>query len=295
MARLVVKGRGGGGASPETILHRGWAAGGVEAAAVLGKLVGSAVRWGEGLGGGVPVVVAGEALTGCGVPVVAVAEETEGPGGAYRFDGLRVFREAGGAGETVVELGPSREDEETLGFDLLWFGPVERYLLRGGLLLVDDLFSRARVPVDRRGLERLLVRGRRLEPGVLYGLDPSPSPGGPWIEVRRSLSLVAAPWADPGAVMPRREGVEAFETAADTFRLRFHGGVVYHGEVRELEAGWEIVFADEATPWRRLRMVREDDRLVWGAEPRGSLLDPALRARHAFDLFSDLVRLGQGA
>ncbi len=292
MARLVVRGVAGGPPDPpEAVLERGWCRGLGEVAEVLGSLAGSVVRWGRGLGGGAPFVSDGETLTGCGVPVVATSRETEGPGGAYRLEGGRVLREAGGREEVLLE--PEEEGSGMgAGFELLWFGPTERFLLRGGLLEIDDLFSRAVVPVGTADLDRLLVRTRRLDPACLEGLEPPPTQATQRVEVRRDLALVAGAWADAVAVLERREGVTEVEVHRGEVVLEVAGEVRLRGALRESGEGWEVLFPGGEAPWRRIWMEREGERLVHGAEPTGSLLDPALRTRHAFDLFSDLVRLG---
>jgi len=228
------------------------------------------------------------------VPVVAGPEAAEAPGGAYRVEGGCVLREAGGREETLLRPAPPDTDPGPAGFDLLWFGLQERFVLRSGLLEVDDLFSRSWIPVSSGEVEGLLVRARRVDPGCLGELSVLPAEERPRIEVRRDLELLRAAWADPLEALAHRGGVVGVRAAGGVLELTLENGRSLQGRLRELEEGWEVTFTDEQVPWCRVWMCRDGTSVVHGAEPRGSLLNPALRTRHAFDLFSDLVRLSRG-
>ena len=290
LARLVWRKRAPeSGAPPPS--ERGWI-GGDEAAALLTELTGAVPALGAGLGGAVPWVEIDGLVVACGVPVAVGPREVEGLDGAYRRHGDAVLREAAGREETVLSLEATVADGEP-GFDLLWFGHAERYLVRGARLEIEDLFARVVAPVDRGWLERELVRRRRVDRGVLSEIEPADGGVQGSVEVRRADELVGAGWDDPERLIGCRETVGRVRRDGMRLVVTLEGGEEVAGEIVPQPEGWETVF-DEGLPWRRLWCRREGDRIVYGAEPVADPRDGGVRTRWAFDLASDLLRLGDG-
>ena len=180
-------------------------------------------------------------------------------------------------------------------FDLLWFGSAERYLLRAGVLEVEDLFSVARVRAPRSLVERLVVRGLRVDPEVLDGVVGSEREAPPEIEVRRPVELVAGElWRDPAAVLAARADIRSVarhgeEITAETAREKT---VVFR--LAEDARGWRLFTWDGDYPLRTLGLLERAGHLVFTAT-LGTAIDlfaPGVRGRLAFDLRSDLIALG---
>jgi len=228
-----------------------------------------------------------------GLPVAAGPEELRGPDGAYRVREGKVVREAGGAEGELVELDPSPPPPESLGFDLLWFGPAERYLVRDGRVEIEDLFARVVAPVDRGWLEETLLRRGRHDPALLEGMDTEPSTEAPTIEVRRPEQLTGEGWEDPRRLVALREMVETVNGEGDEIRARFSNGECADAALATIPGGWAATFTGQVAPWHRLWCRRQGKSIVYGAEPSTDPRDPGVRTRWAFDLMSDLLRLAK--
>ncbi|NOZ93288.1 MAG: hypothetical protein GXP47_00940, partial [Acidobacteria bacterium] len=280
------------GAAPAQ--ERGWIGGLEEASALLGVLTGVAPATGAGLGGGLPWVRAGGRIVACGLPVAVGAAEVQGPDGVYQLCESSVRREAAGRTAEALRLDAGPRDGAGPGFDLLWFGPTERHLVAGGRVEIEDLFARVVAPAGRRWLEKALVRRRRIGAGVLDGLGLTPWRGAATIEVRRPQELTGGGWDDPVRVVAVRETVEGVEGEDRRLMLRLQGGGRAEGSVSAISGGWEARFEGEGLAWRRLWCRLEEGAVVYGAEPTADPREPAVRTRWAFDLMSDLLKLGSG-
>ncbi len=280
------------GAAPA--LERGWLGGLEEASALLGALTGAAPSTGLGLGGGLPWVQARGRIVACGLPVAAGTAEVQGPDGAYRLCGSSVRREAAGRTAEVLRLEGGPLEGAGPGFDLLWFGPSERYLVREGRVEIEDLFARVVAPAEPQWLQKVLVRRRRVDAGLLEGLSLAPWREAATIEVRRPRELTGDGWEDPVRVVAVREMVERVEGDGRRLGVRLHGGGRAEASVSAVAGGWEARFEGEGLAWRRLWCRLEEGDVVYGAEPTADPREPSVRTRWAFDLMSDLLKLPTG-
>jgi len=272
--------------------NRGWVGGLEEASALLLELTGIHPQHGSGLGGVLPWVAAGEAIVLCGAPIAVGSSERQGVDGAYRLTEGAVLREAGGRMEELLRLEEPSSSQCAMGFDLLWFGSAERYLVRNGVVEIEDLFAKVVAPADRAWMERVLLRGRRVEPGFLRDVELEASTGAATIEVRRRAELVGPGWEDPRRLIGVHGAVEGVRGDAEELEVRLLTGERVGAVVSGLPGGWEVRFAEGRLPWARLWARLEDGAVVYGAEPLADPRDPAVRTRWAFDLMSDLVELG---
>jgi len=271
--------------------QRGWIGGLDEAATLLEELTGITPRRGGGLGGNLPWVPAGGAVIGCGLPLAVGPKEVQGPDGTYRLADATVLREAGGRTEELLHLEDPPPARGALGFDLLWFGTAERYLVRRGRVEIEDLFARVVGPVDRTWLERTLLRRQRVDPAFLHGVEVAPSRGAATVEVRRAADLTGPGWDDPQRLIGARESVENVKSEGEWLRVRLKGGEEIQAAVSTVSGGWVAHFEGEALAWRRLWARRDEGSIVYGAEPVADPRDPGVRTRWAFDLMTDLLEL----
>ena len=70
------------------------------------------------------------------------AAEVPGPDAAYRRSDGRIIREAGGRVAAMLEL-DGRPENGAPGFDLLWFGDRDRWLVDGAILTISNPFAEA--------------------------------------------------------------------------------------------------------------------------------------------------------
>ncbi len=275
-------------------MTRGWLAGLEEGALVLERLVSSPVRWGRALGLRWPYAITSGCVVGPGLPVAACPEPEEGPDGVYTLRNEAVFREAVGTEGPFLGLDGVAHRSGSASPDLLWFGLTERFVLRGGELEIEDLFSRVTSPVDASALEEMLVRRGRFPEALVSGLPVGRSPAQPAVEVRRVLDLVPASWQDPAVLLSRREGVASGHREGATVALDLEDGGHVELVVDETGTGWSAELRTGTLPWRTITAEASDGVLRYRAVPAPGLnpLDPGVRTRIAFDLLSDLVLLG---
>jgi len=295
--RLPLRWRAGVGVrDPETVVESRWFAGPAECHRVLSRLFrGTPVR-GSAFSSTWPLLEAAGVVVAPALPVAANADEQPGPDGVYQFAGSTVWREAVGERRPLLCSGDGAAPDGGGAFDLLWFGSAERYLLRGGTLEVEDLFSVARVRATRSLVERLVVRGLRVDPEVLEGVAWSEREALPEIEVRRPVELVAGEvWRDPAAVLAARADIRSVtrhgeEIAAETAR---ETTVVFR--VAEDARGWRLFTWEGDYPLRTLGLLERAGHLVFTATlgPHFDPFAPGVRGRLAFDLRSDLIALGK--
>ncbi len=274
--------------------ERGWIAGLDEASRLLERLGAPSVRWGHAFGIRWPYAVAAGYVVSPGVPVAVGDEPVEGPDGVYTLREGAIVREAAGEETTFLSPAGSAALAQSPVPDLLWFGLMERFVLRNGRLEVEDLFSRTSAPVTAPAIRDLLVRRMRL-PGALADGLPVGQPGAPaMVEVCRRLELVSAAWADPAELLSRREGVVTVERRGSRIVLEFETGGRAELEWTRTGAGWSARLVRGTFEWCEITAETSGGTLRYRAVAAAGL-DPAdtgARTRIAFDLLSDLVVLG---
>lgn len=289
LARLPFRaGDAGDGAEPDA---RGWIGGLTEARQLLGRLANREPEPGRAFGARWPFVEMAGALVAPGLPVAVTEEPAEGADGTYRVDGLRVLREAAGAEQAVLE----REAAGTAGSppDLLWFTTGARWLVRGGLLHVEDAFAEVVAPATRARLEALLVRRLRCDPGLLEGLQRTETAGPTRLRVRRPLALAGDRWREPGRLLGARAGVSSVRRSEDGLELALERRAVALVNIDETPDGWRASVEGDLLGWTAARLAAEGGSVVYEITlaPRLDAVDDGVRARLAFDLLSDLLTL----
>jgi hypothetical protein len=280
---------------PTAARRRGWFRGADECARYLADRTGADLGTGVAFGGEWPILGNGGWLIAPAMPLVLVGTGGDAPDAAYLRRGDTILREAAGLETcflTISEAAPPPGQP----FDLLWFGDTERYVVRRGKLEVDDMFARLELPLDREWLEKHLVRGRRVDGGVLDDLAGGPPGGAATVTVHRQAALHPGKgWRDPERFLGAR---------ADIARTERRGGVLeaytahganprFESEVRD--DGWTLVLQDGFYPLTALTVRHHTAWLSLTAtlHPTVDPLRPGMRGRLAFDLRSDLVALGQ--
>jgi len=218
--------------------------------------------------------------------------EEDGPDGAYRLHEQKILREAAGEERCFLDLA-HKGKEQDFPFDLLCFGPMERYLLQDGILEIEDLFCRLRVGISAKELESLFVRTMRMDPALIEGLSL------PEMKERAVLSI-ARP-ADPRFLDPEA----FFRVRADIREVSVSGeGLELHSEreehavfrITEKDRHWRAELVDGSYMLHRVDMRLNEDHAFLEVFPSEELylLAPGKRGRLAFDLHSDCVMLTTG-
>lgn len=239
-----------------------------------------------------PVVAAPGLLAAPGLPGALGPAALEGPDGRYQLAEDRVLREAAGRETTPLRREPGPTEPAV---DLLWFDDLTRWVLRDGGLEAEDRLCRLRLGASRPRLERLLLRGLRVDPGAIDGLDLEPTlPAS--IEVRRPRELVGESWRDPAAVLGAAEGVEEITRRGDRIEVRRGPSAPQLYVLEPAPAGWRARRLRGDGPVAAIALRCEEDAVAACVEldPRVDPLAPGVRGRLAFDLLSDLVVLGGG-
>jgi len=294
--RLPLRWRAGIGVrEPATVVESRWFAGPAECHRVLARLFrGHPVR-GSAFSANWPLLEAAGVVVAPALPVAASADEQPGPDGHYQFTGGTVWREA--VGERRPLLSSAGGAAPAGGaFDLLWFGSSERYLLRGGTLEVEDLFSMVRVKATLALVERLVVRGLRADPEVLDGVAASERTAPAEIEVRRPAELLeGAQWRDPTAVLAARADIRSVRRRGEEITAETARDTTVVFRVAEDAHGWRLFTWEGDYPLRGLNLLERDAHLVLTATlgPGLDPFEPGVRGRLAFDLRSDLIAVGK--
>lgn len=293
--RMPLRWQGPGGSRDlATVLESRWFAGAAECHRVLGQLFRGNTGRGTAFGVAWPYLEAAGRVLAPALPVAVGDGEESGPDGSYQRAGRTVFREAAGERRPVLELGASISAEDS-GFDLMWFGAAERYLVAAGTLEIEDLFSVLRMAVPKGRLEAWLVRAMRVDSGVLGGLVLNASARRPELEVRRPAELVSG-GRTPTAMelLERRAGVRGVRRRGDeiTVTMEERGRLVF--DVADDRDGWRVFLRDGDFPYRALSLRRPDGHVRLAATLAEGLdpLAPGVRVQAAFDLRSDLIALG---
>lgn len=284
-----------GSRHPDMVVESGWFGGPAECARVLGRLFRAGAARGAAFGAVWPYLEAAGVVVAPAVPVAAQAVEEQGPDGAYQVAGGAVVREAVGQRQVVLSCSDGTPDQQGAPFDLLWFGDSERYLLRDGSLEVEDLFSKLTLAGARPRIERLLVRGRRVDPEALDGVPGAGREAPATMEVRRPLELLPDDaWRDPEVLLAQRADIRRLERRGDEIVAETELGTDVLFRVAEEGHGWRLFAWEGDYPLRTIALVERHGWLVLSTSlDRG--IDPlaaGMRGRLAFDLRSDLVALG---
>jgi hypothetical protein len=280
------------GGSDEKALARGWFHGADECARILADHAARDVSLGNGFGGPWPLVWGPSCVIAPALPVVVEKTTTIGADGEYRLVGKEVWREAVGADDCCLVAGSTRNPPGA-PFDLLWFGEGERCVVRGGILEIEDLFGRLRVPAEPRLLERILIRGTRRDRGVLSSL-PTAAATTQKVEVRRPAALGDEKRVrDAAALLAARADVERVHRGGSVIEARLAGGRHATFGLEEDASGWQLVRCSGDFVFTELRLDRSSSALSLSAtlDPHVDALAPGMRGRLIFDLRSDLVAL----
>jgi len=276
-----------------TVVESRWFAGTAECHRVLGQLFRGSTGRGSAFGSAWPYLEAAGRIVAPALPVVVGAAEVAGPDGEYQVADRAVWREAVGERRPILRLEGSAASDRP-GFDLVWFGATERYLLREGTLEVEDLFSALRLPASQAVVERLVVRGLRVEGEVLDGISFGCDDATAQIEVRRSRELVTGDrWQDPEAVLGSRADIATVERRGDELFAETLAGRSVVFKVVEERLGWRVFAWEGDYPYQTLAMADRDGTLSLTATLNDGFdpLDPGVRSQLAFDLRSDLIGL----
>ncbi len=243
--------------------------------------------------GRLPILATTSGLTAPGVPVLARSAPADGPDGPYRARDGAIERERAGIWEPFDRDLPVQGPDRTL----LLFTPEARWLVSGDRIVVEDPFCRVRTPLVHRRAEALLVRRLRFAPEILEGFDEAgpAEPTGELEVARHATLLPAASWESPEGLFAVREGVERVRREGSRLELVLVTGDRAAFEIEERAGGWRAVRREGEYPALEA-WVAADGELVrygWRLDPRLDPLDAGVRARIAFDLTSDLIRLGE--
>lgn len=284
---------GGGRGEPGSPSGRGWYRGAAECAFDLARATGCVVSSARAFGGDWPVVRGDGWLVAPALPLALPRAGGAGVDAAYVWRDHAVWREAAGVEELFLTTSAAGPVPGT-AFDLLWFGDCERYILRHGTLAVEDLFAVVELPTDRGTLERLLVRGRRVDPAVLDGLVFAPAGGPATITVNRSVELNRGEdWRDPERFLRARADVDRTNRRGDQIVAHTARGASLVFRREDRDGGWALILDAGDYPLTGLEMCRRGTTLSLSADlnPDVDPLAPGMRGRLAFDLRSDLVSL----
>jgi len=281
---------------PNAVLRSGWFSGPTECARVLESLCRTAASEATAFGGSWPVVKTPLAVVAPAIPLLVGPDEREGPDGVYRRRATSIYRESGGCDREVVTWGerPPSGREMNDRPQLLWFDDTARFLVHGGLIVIEDLFSCAFTQYRAEILDRLLVRARGTPSEVVNNLPEASTATPAAVEVRRPFTLVDdAPWFDAEVVLACRAETESITRQGDRILINTVDRPMITLTVTEDENGWRARSQTEGSPIRSTSLHRDGDVVVYRVELAETvdLLRGGLRGRITFDLVSDLVTL----
>ena len=285
------------GAAETDVTARGWFQGSAECARILAARTGLEVCRGGGFGGCWPLLREAGCVVAPALPVVVGEGAATGPDGEYSIDTAGVWREAVGIREPYL-VGDTSLPAPGAPFDLLWFTAAERFLVRGGMLEIEDLFGALRVSAKPWLLDRILIRPRRIESGLLSSLPPAASEEAQVIEVRRPVALSTNDrWRDAASFLAARADIECARRRGASLEAQVIGGHEVTFDVEDGPAGWLLTLRTGGYVLTEIRLGRAAMTLGLSAtlDPRVDAMAPGMRGRLIFDLRSDLVALGQPA
>jgi hypothetical protein len=277
----------------KSVVESRWFADPAECLRLLVGLFRGHPRRGRAFGTSWPYLEAGGRWVAPALPVAVGAAEMTGPDGCYRLRDGVVWREAGGGVRPLLSVSemPSAPD---VGFDVLWFGDAERYLLRSATLEVEDLFSVYRVAATARVVDVVLFRERRVDRELLSGVELSEQEAPAEIAVRRSRELLTGDrYRDPEATLSVRVDIRHVERQGDQLLADTELGERGVFNVVEEPHGWRLYTWEGRYPLRSLALTETSGDVRYSATIRSEVdpLTPGLRSRLAFDLRADLTAL----
>ncbi len=277
----------------DSVVESRWFAGPGECHRVLGQLFRGSTSRGSCFGSPWPYLEAGGSLVAPALPVVATRAERTGTDGQYDLADGVVWREAAGFRRPFLGLHGS-DDGRGEGFDLLWFGDAERYLVSAGRLEVEDLFSVLRLKASRAAVERMLVRRLRVDEDVIAGVTFSDEATIPELEIRRPLELTGSDsWRDPAVLMNGRADILSARRHGDELLARTQADRGVEFKVVEDRTGWRLFAWNGDYPYRTIDLHEKEGHLCLSVTLDDGLdpLAPGVRSQLAFDLRSSLVAL----
>jgi hypothetical protein len=288
----------GGQRDVASAFESGWLAGTGECIRVMSEFFRGNTGRGTAFGGAWPYMTAGGRVLAPAVPALLAGSEVEGPDGCYRLRDGVVHRESVGRERPLLAL---RAAESIAGspFDLMWFGDGERYLVRGGQVEIEDLFSVMRLPATTQTLDRLLLRARRVDPAVIEGLRLEATPTAPAeVEVHRRRELITGDsWRDPERLFFGKAGVVQTAVMGDQLTVEMEGGQSVVFNIVEERSGWRAFVWQGRYPFRSLELSASEHTVALTGilRPDVNPLTHTLRGRLVFELHGDLVALGAAA
>jgi hypothetical protein len=225
------------------------------------------------------------------LPVVVTSRGAEGPDGWYRLAGDCVLRETAGREKPYAPEVPG-------SCALMLFTSGGRWILGGGRVVVEDPFCRGEASLTRSWAEGFLVRRRRLAAELLRhpALREEGSRARGTITAWRAHELLPpAVTSDPEMVLRAREGVRSVRRRGELLEVELETRGKIRLRTEETPGGWRAELEEGSFPIEVLELASEGEtvRYSWSPSAGLDLLDTGVRARLAFDLTSDLVRLGQ--
>jgi hypothetical protein len=280
--------------SPSEVVASGSFHGVGECVAVLHEIAGGELFTGWAFGVSWPCLSKQDLVVAPALPVVVGPTPVSGADGEYQRRIEGVWREAAGVETLLLE---ERETPAQPGrpFDLLWFENTARYLVRAGVLEIEDLFAVLRVPATSALLSRTLIGRRKLPKTLLDGVGRPANALASEIEVGRPRELSSGDrW---------RDALRALEVRADVLSVHRRGAEMIAETERgdtvvfslaEGDDGWQLERQAGAYAFTRLALTRRGESL-WLSGVLDSMIDPmapGMRERLAYDLRADLVALG---
>ncbi len=295
--RLPLRINGQPQASPEEAVENGWCSGLEAFADVIAAVTTTPCRWGSAFGGRWPWFEVGGHVVAPGLPVrLAEGTEDNGPDGVYSGERGRVWREAAGRREDFLQTEASNSTSGP-DFSLLWFSDTARFLIRGAVLEIEDLFSKTLCSVTKGHLEHLLVRAGRVNEGVIEGLSFEGDPHPTIVEVSRSLRPAKTSWREPKAFLESRIDVEQVHARGDRIVIKDVRSETVEFLATDQDSGWTLERMKGHFPFEALRLHKEGGSLVLRATlaSEHDIFSPGLRGRVVFDLNADLGALAPAA
>jgi len=283
----------GRGLDGDAVVDSGWFHGVGECLEALTAIAGGDLVLGDAFGGPWPLLAKDGWLVAPALPVAMGVTPMVGTDAEYSRREPGIWREAAGLEELIIAIDGRRPVPGSV-FDLLWFGDNERYMVRGGMLEIEDLFAVVRMAATPALLDRILLRARRVEEDLVRGLRLADNAFHTEIEVRRPSALSSEKrWRDARLVLETRTDVRKARRRGDEVVAEMERGDEVVFALEEGREGWRLDLREGAYIFTALALKRRGETLCLCAT-LDAAVDPlaqGMRGRLAFDLRSDLVAL----
>ncbi len=289
--RQVLRTAAVGPSTPEEIVAAGWCD--LEGlAGLFEEITGQSRRTGAAFGQRWPWFEVGTRLVAPALPVrLKPSTEEDGPDGVYSRHEDQVDRESIGRRQRFLSCKDSANEPPPESDLLVWFSSTARFLMTGGVLEIEDLFSRTSFTPSRDFIELQLVRSKRVGSGVLEGVDCPLECGPAMIEMSRPVSADDERLVGPEAFLEGRLDIETVERRGNEVVLRDVRGErsvleLVHTSLRR----WSLEKRQGLFPLERLEVVGETHRVdLFARLPADVAVEkPGVRERWVFDLHADL-------